>query len=162
MAGQSDDRNAPLGEDLARGLDSVEPRQPEVEQDDVGLVLACELDGLDAVARVGDDFEPCVLEYEPQVRSRDRIVLHGQYGCGNAWHGVPPSSEKRKAAGLSPAASKPNRPPFSTIGPWIVARRGGGTEANVAALAGVRRRARYARPVRRSYPGVKPTNRGKQ
>ena len=45
-AGERDDRDVLLGEDAARHLDAVEPRQPQVEQDHVGCVLACELDGL--------------------------------------------------------------------------------------------------------------------
>ena len=77
-ARESDDRNITIGEDQPRRIDATEPGQAEVEQDHIGLVLAGELDRLDAVARVGADVESCGLEHEAQVGTNDRVVLDGE------------------------------------------------------------------------------------
>jgi hypothetical protein len=79
-AGERDDGHVPLRQDAPGHLHAVEPWQAEVEQDHVGLVLARERDGLDAVRGVGADAEAGILEHEPQLGSGVRVVLHGEDG----------------------------------------------------------------------------------
>lgn len=67
MSGQGNDRHGALAEDLARCLDTVETRQVQVDQDQVGPMLPGELDRLDAVSGIGDDVESCVFENQPQI-----------------------------------------------------------------------------------------------
>ncbi len=78
VAGQGHDRHVALAEDARCGVEPVEARESEVEHDQVGSVLARALDGLVAVARVGDDREAGVLEDHAQVGAHDRIVVDGQ------------------------------------------------------------------------------------
>ncbi len=78
MAGQGDDRNVPLRADATGGLDPVEARQDEVEQDHVRLVLSSKLDRLHAVACLGADREAGALEQKTQVGANDRVGLDGQ------------------------------------------------------------------------------------
>ena len=76
--GQHHDRDRPLLEDLARGLDPVEPGHLDVHHGQVGLVLAGERDRLLAVTRLGDDLVACALEQLAQVEADDRLVFGDQ------------------------------------------------------------------------------------
>ena len=62
VAGQRDDRDAPLGKDAARGLDAVELWQVEVDQNQIRRMLSGEGDRLGPVPRGGADREAVVLE----------------------------------------------------------------------------------------------------
>ena len=75
VGGHHHDRDRPLVEDAARRLDPVEPRHLHVEERDVGLGLARELDGLLAVARLGADLEAGRLEQALEVEPDERLVL---------------------------------------------------------------------------------------
>ena len=75
---QRDDRHVAFAEDLPGRLDAAEAREPEVDQDQVGPMLAGVVDGLDAVAGVRQHVEPGVLEHEPQVGAHDRVVFDGE------------------------------------------------------------------------------------
>ena len=82
-----DDRQRPLLEDPPGGLDAVEARHLHVHDRDVGLERPCELDGLDAVARLAADLVAGLLEHRPQVEADDRLVLcyeHPQLGTLSA------------------------------------------------------------------------------
>ena len=77
VAGERDDRHVPLAQNAAGGLDAVEARKDEVEQDQIGPVVSGELDRLETVARVCADVEAGVLENHAKVSPHDRVVLHG-------------------------------------------------------------------------------------
>lgn len=64
-----------LDEDAARHLDTVEQWEPQVDQDQIGAMLAGKIHGFDAVACVRADVEAGLLEDETQVGANDRIVL---------------------------------------------------------------------------------------
>jgi hypothetical protein len=85
---------------------------PREEDDDVGSVLARELDGLRVVAGLGHDVEARVFERETEIGPNHRVVLHGEHGwsCGLHWSSSSDSgATKRKATGVAPAASEPRR-----------------------------------------------------
>ena len=75
VGGHHHDRDRPLVEDPPRRLDPVEPRHLHVEERDVGLGLARELDRLLAVARLGAHLEAGRLEQPLEVEPDDRLVL---------------------------------------------------------------------------------------
>ena len=82
-------------EQLAGGLDAVLARHLEVHQDDVGLVLGGQADGLVA-ARGGADERDVVERAEQllQPRERERVVVGGE----DADHRLGASSSTRRAA----------------------------------------------------------------
>ena len=106
IAGQRDDGDVPLAADEPRCVDAAQARQPEVQQDDVRPVLAGELDGLDAVMRVGAHHEARILEREPEVRAHERVVLRGEDDrCSGVLHGAPfcgSIASTKKAPGGNP------------------------------------------------------------
>ena len=97
VAGEGDDRHIVFAADLARGLDAVEVRQAQIDQDQVGPMLACELDGFDPVTSVRDDVEAGVLEDEPQICADDGVVFDREHasGYGIGWQEQPPCSKER-------------------------------------------------------------------
>ena len=111
IARQRDDGDVPLAADEPRCVDAAQPRQTEVEQDDVRPVFARELDGLDTVARVGAYDEARILEREPEVRADERVVLRGEDGrCSGVPHGrslLRVDREHEKGPGREPEASMP-------------------------------------------------------
>src|SRR5262249_976899 len=105
---QHHDRDRPLLEHAPGGLDAVEARHLDVEQRQVGLVLAGELHGLLPVARLGDDLVARALEQPPQVEPDDRLVLGDQ-----DLHALASASRSRSATSTD-ARAKPARPEIGT------------------------------------------------
>ena len=63
-------------DDLARRLDAVQQRHADVEHGDVGLELEDLLDGVAAVAGLGDDFPVALLlEDLPQPLPHERVIV---------------------------------------------------------------------------------------
>ncbi len=97
VAGQGDDRHVALAQDLASRLDPVDPRQGQVDQDQVGPVSAGELDCFDSVAGVRAHLEACVFEDETKIGANDRVVVDGEHAsCRKGWQGQPPVSGTKK------------------------------------------------------------------
>ena len=71
-------RHVSFVQNAPRRLDAVEARQVQVDQHEIRFVLPCEVDGLQAVACIRNDFVTGVFEHETQVRSDDRIVVDGE------------------------------------------------------------------------------------
>jgi hypothetical protein len=97
VAGQSDDRHVAFVEDPAGRLDTVDPRQAQVDQDEIGPMLAGELDSFDPVSGVGADVEACVFEDQTQIGANDRVIFDGEYtGCSQGRQGLSPGSGTKK------------------------------------------------------------------
>src|SRR5581483_2885749 len=75
VGAEDDDRDRPLVDDPPGGLDPVEPRHLHVDDRQVRLVLARELDRLEAVPRLGADVVAGILEQPAQIEPDDRLVL---------------------------------------------------------------------------------------
>ena len=78
VRGQHDHRERPLRVDAPRRLDTVETRHLQIENRDVRLGGAGELDRLEPVARLGADDEALGLEDLLEVETNDRLVLGDQ------------------------------------------------------------------------------------
>src|SRR5262249_47738840 len=105
---QHHDRDRPLLEHAPGGLDPVEARHLDVEQREVGLVLAGELDGLLAVARLGDHLVAGALEQAAQVEPDDRLVFRYQdlhHGLNRTSARVPVSPVRSKVPRSSSGTS---------------------------------------------------------
>ena len=72
------------GEDLARRGDAVRAGHEQVHQDDVGLVVQAELDGLAAAAGLGDHDDPGALQHITQHPPYERIVIRDYHAQGCA------------------------------------------------------------------------------
>src|SRR5262245_62560200 len=71
---QADRRQAT--HDLARGLDAVQERHADIQDDDVGLKSERFLDSLTAVAGLGDDFPPgLLLENLAEPLTHQRVIV---------------------------------------------------------------------------------------
>ena len=78
IPGDRDERDVPLGADLLRGLDPVEMRQREVEQDEIRAMLAGEPNGLLPIAGIAADVVARLFEHEPELGADDRVVFGRQ------------------------------------------------------------------------------------
>ena len=73
--GEDQDGGEALARDVAGGGEAVHARHLDVEDREVGLRLADELDGLVAAAGLADDLVALFLEDLLQVEADDRLVL---------------------------------------------------------------------------------------
>ena len=69
--------------ELRERRQAVEPRHREVEQDEIRLERARELDRLGAVPGLSDDVEPVLDEQRGERLARQRMVVHDQYSVGH-------------------------------------------------------------------------------
>ena len=79
------DGRSPIGGYLARGREAVHAGHTDVENGQVGLVIAHERDGFVAAAGLADDVVALLLEDLLEVETDDRLVL----GNDNAHVGRP-------------------------------------------------------------------------
>ncbi len=79
--GEDQDRGAALARDLAGRGEPVETRHLDVEDGEVGLELAHELDRLVATTRLADDLVALLLEGLLQVEADDGLVLGDDDAC---------------------------------------------------------------------------------
>ena len=85
---------------LPQGVEARGPRHGEVEQQDVGLHLAREAHGLEAVGRLAHHLEaPVVLEEAPQPLAEDGVVVgdHDPDDLGRCAVIGPPAAEGSRA-----------------------------------------------------------------
>ena len=73
--GEDEDGGAALAGDVAGGRQPVHPRHLDVEDGEVGVEVADELDGLVAPAGLADDFVALFFEQLLQVEADDGLVL---------------------------------------------------------------------------------------
>jgi len=72
--GEHDDRHARVAAELSRHVQAVQPRQTEIQHDQVGPAAACEPDGARSLGR-GQDLEARVLEVVAcQAKDVGRVV----------------------------------------------------------------------------------------
>ena len=63
-------------DDLARGLDAVEHRHPDVHEQDIRLALPRQPDGRGAVCGLADDFDAVLdLQDHPETRPDEGLVI---------------------------------------------------------------------------------------
>ena len=68
-----------LGDDLLRGLDSIELRHADIENGDLRMMFGDKLDGFPPIARLGDDFEiRLLIEQQTQARPNDGVIVSEQ------------------------------------------------------------------------------------
>jgi hypothetical protein len=87
VAGKGNDGHVALVENPTRRLDAIQARQAQIDQDEVGSVLARELDRFDSVASVGHYLVARVFENQAQVCAYDRVIFNGENsGCRKCCH----------------------------------------------------------------------------
>ena len=106
IGGQHHDRNRALLENPARRLDAVEPRHLDIEHGHVRLGLACELDRLEAVARLGAHLEAGLLEQLAKVEPDQCLVFGDQHAHRATARGLTEIVEHRHRALLSCRTNK--------------------------------------------------------
>jgi hypothetical protein len=87
VAGESHDRHIALVENLTGSLDAIKARQAEIDQDQVGSMLAGELNRFDSVASLGAYLIARVFKDQPQICANDWVIFNGENsGCRKCWH----------------------------------------------------------------------------
>ena len=81
-SGEHEHRGEALARDVARRGQAVHTRHLDVEDHEVGLVLAHELDGLVAAPGLADDLVALLFEELLEIETDDRLVFRDHDACG--------------------------------------------------------------------------------
>src|SRR6476660_7343881 len=118
--GQHHDRDLPLLEHLAGGLDAVQLWHLDVHHRQVGLVLRGQRDRLAPVAGLGHHLEAGPLQHRPHVQPDDGLVLRDQDTAGNRTTAFPRRSMRPRSSSRTSAAAIVRPSPWRGPGggPW--------------------------------------------
>ena len=106
LRGEHDDRHAGLGADLAAHLEAVDAREHDVEEHQVGAVLAEDADGGGAVGDVVD-LEPLVAQDDAEHLRQRQVVVDDQHATFHVGLVPFPSSATSDASSSHSSLGRP-------------------------------------------------------